>query len=526
MLPIRKISPDTVALTSYYGKTFVRRSGKKVNDYGHWLCNKIMLTGLDGSDNSISNLATGDVFDNTIKQPRLYSLLAQNFISFTANGFDFNFDYRNIAKFYDQETIKVQAANGLVLLAQNNKDEILAIDYNGVLFKLGQPNEELGTLESFLGIDVAGAPTDFAELRVMGKNISVGLALAYDIGFTELCDRLKVVPRKVPTGTRLNLEANEYALSFSDVSLIFSKEDKLATMILAGFNEYDKSIRRYALAAMDNPNVYLNILESAGLSTRYLREIQHLNNLFVDSITKELLIEMKEPTTFAGLLVRGSEMLLLDEHPDQLDMKFMRIKGYERIAGAVYSELVHSIRSHSARPGKGSKPLELHPYAVWSKIVSDPSMAMVSDLNPIQNLKEMEAVTYSGTGGRSTRTMTRSTRQYHDSDMGVISESTVDSSSVGVNIYTSADPQFKSVRGTTRPFDFAKNGPAAMLSTSALISPGSDHDDPKRVNDLLFLGANLINNLSKTGNSLKRQSVAKCFFETKSPTTIEKQCSN
>jgi hypothetical protein len=56
VLPIRKIAPDRVALTSYYGKTFVFRSEKKVNNYGWWLQNKITEIGLDTNDIRVVDL--------------------------------------------------------------------------------------------------------------------------------------------------------------------------------------------------------------------------------------------------------------------------------------------------------------------------------------------------------------------------------------------------------------------------------------------------------------------------------------
>jgi len=80
-------------------------------------------------------------------------------------------------------------------------------------------------------------------------------------------------------------------------------------------------------------------------------------------------------------------------------------------------------------------------------------------------------------GGRNSRSMTRDTREFHPSDMGVISESTSDSSDVGINTYTSANPNFTSVRGATKRFDMKDPKASSLLSTSALISVGSDRDD-------------------------------------------------
>ena len=76
--------------------------------------------------------------------------------------------------------------------------------------------------------------------------------------------------------------------------------------------------------------------------------------------------------------------------------------------------------------------------------------------------------------------MTKKTRKYHPNDMGVTSEATVDSGDVGINTYTSADPQFNSLRGTAKPYVIGKTGATALFSTSALISPGADRDDAKR----------------------------------------------
>jgi hypothetical protein len=131
--------------------------------------------------------------------------------------------------------------------------------------------------------------------------------------------------------------------------------------------------------------------------------------------------------------------------------------------------------------GKSNAPVEMNPYAVWKRISEDPSKAQVSEINPIKELKELEAVTFGGTGGRSSRSMVKLTRAYHPNDMGTISESTVDNSDVGINVFMSPDPQFTSLRGMSKRYDFAKGDATPLLSTSALLGVGSDRDDPKRV---------------------------------------------
>jgi hypothetical protein len=340
----------------------------------------------------------------------------------------------------------------------------------------------LPNIEELLSLESAKAPVDFAELKVLGRTIPLAIVLGYEMGLSKLIQFLGVQPRRVAAGRRVGLEPHEYSIVFADETLVFEKKDKFASMILAGFQEYHRGIRLYSVYEFDKRGVYLNVLETQGPSARFLRELDLLDQLFIDPITRELLVEMKEPTEFQPLLLKAARLLMSDQHPRVGDASFTRIKGYERMAGAVYTELIRSIRTHSGKPGRSKLPLDMKPYAVWQAISEDPSKSQVKDINPIENLKQIEAVTYSGVGGRNSRSMVKSTRSYDENDMGVISESTVDSSDVAVNTYTSADPMFTSLRGISKRYPAGKVDPTSLLSTSALCSVGADRDDLRRVN--------------------------------------------
>jgi hypothetical protein len=481
-LPIRKIDSNIVALTSYYGKTFVTRGRKKTDDYGYWINSEIMASYLNPESKVITDVLGADVFDSTAITPRAYSAISETIKSFNCKGYSCNFDYKYRLELFGNDTIKKFEKHGSVVFGISKLNDYLVLDQNNTVYVTKGDNlDVLGTIESFLSVDSMGAPVEYTEVGVFGKDIPVGVVLAYYMGFETLLKLLKVTPRRVMAHTRLNLLPNEWVIQFSDESLVFNKEDKLASMVLAGFNAYHKTIKLFSVYSFDKKGVYLNLLESNGLSTRYLRELDLMNKLFVDPITKDILLDMKEPITLTGLLLRSNELLLTDAHPDALDPKYMRIRGYERLSGAVYAELVQSIRYHEGRLGKGNAVIELNPWAVWKRISEDPSKSQVNEINPVESLKETEAVTYAGNGGRNKRSMVKSTRSYHSNDMGTISESTVDSSDVAINIFTSADPQFDSLRGTSRRYEIGKSGVTALMSTSALLSPGSNHDDSKRV---------------------------------------------
>jgi hypothetical protein len=201
-------------------------------------------------------------------------------------------------------------------------------------------------------------------------------------------------------------------------------------MCLIGFRVFANACRNYSVHNFDKKDIYFNLLDSIGLGVRYLREMDLIVDMFIDPITKEILVDMGEPTDFIGLLVKAGQLLQTDWSPDETDMAYMRIKGYERFSGAVYAELVKAIRTHTARRGNSGNSVDMPPYVVWNAIQQDPSMGMVEESNPIHNLKEKEEVTYGGVGGRSRRSMVKRTRVFHENDMGVISEATKDSSDV------------------------------------------------------------------------------------------------
>lgn len=487
-LPIAKISPNKVALTSYYGKVFVTRARKASEDYGQWLLAKVTAKALDRTDLDIVQAAYANVFDQTLICARAYSSIAKGLKSFLCKGYTFVFDRAEILSTIPANVLKKYEKNHSIVIGTDGvQQHYLLLDTNGNLFSISitdNTTAPLGDIDSYLGLDAYAAPVESITAGIFGKDIPVGIILALELGLEKLLALLKADPIRIPSNEKYKPAINEYLIQFNDETLVLNKHNRLATLILSGFNEFEKQLKLFSVYSFDKRGVYVNLLESTGVGVRYVREIDLANSMFVDPITRDILIELKEPTTYLGLLLKAAEMLLVDAHPDELDPAYMRIKGYERMSGAVYNELVQSLRAHNGSIGKASSPIIMNPYAIWKKISEDPVKIQVGELNPILSLMDSEAVTYGGVGGRSSLSMTKRTRGYHNNDMGTISESTVDSGDTGINVYTSADPSFTSVRGVSKRFDLNKPNVTSLLSTSALLSPGSDKDDEVSVTSI------------------------------------------
>lgn len=485
-LPIRKTKSTRVALTSYFGKTFVDRSSRSVYDQGAWARKKLGELGLDESSDVVKSVFFGKVECKDQKLPMLYTSIGNGVVGFECKAGKFNFDYRKREELYGELTLKKLERRGHVVCGHTNARErvFYTMDTTGIFHRqdLNGNVTTIGTLADLLETDLGRMPTAMTEVKVFGKAVPMGIILAYLVGLRKLLKTLKVKYRLVRRGQRAELAEDEQALIFADQTLVYKTDDLEANMILNGFYEYRNGIKQYDLHEFDDRQVYAPVLETRGLGLRHTREFELMEAMFIDPITYTILEKRNEPVTFVGLLLKANELLKDDRTPDETDTDYMRFKGYERFNGFVYKELVAAIRKQQASPMSAKSKVEINPKAVWMDILQDATVKPAEQLNPIINLKEKELVTYTGDGGRSARSMTAPSRVYHKNDMGVVSEATVDSGSVAINSYLSANPSFQDTMGLVEKVDPKKASSTQLLSTSAVLSPGATADDPKRTN--------------------------------------------
>lgn len=478
--PIRKISPQEVALSSYYGKTFVERGRKVATNVTQWYHNQTMLAAMDDAS-VVETASPGNVFDQEGKYPKDYTTMAQGFSMVKVNGIELYFSLAEAREKLGAELVDKYHKQGYFVLGVGKNGPVYMDSTSAVLQDQQGKPAVLGHLWQVMKFS-SPPPVEYAEIAIFGQDIPVGIVLAYYMGLTKLCKMLGITPERQRVGTRTKIdEENNFTLSFQDEILIFPRENRLAVLVLAGFRDYHATIKQYAVHNFDKRSVYASLMEAKNINVRFLREMEQLQSYFIDPITHRLLEQMKEPTTWEGLVLRAVELLLTDAHLEEIDMRDMRIKGSERIAGAVYMCLMDSIRKHNGSMGKAARKVEMNPYAVWKLITEDPAKFQKNEINPVHAVKEREALTFSGVGGRSKQSMVKDTRYFHETHKGVVSEATKDSGDVGVNVFLSPNANFTDAYGNVEQWDNNKHGTSSLISTPVLLSPGSDGDDQKRV---------------------------------------------
>ena len=496
-VPIRKVSHDEVALTSYASKMFVERSQFAAYSSERWLRGQLVElanpelkirwggTSSEVEDSlTVTNKEEKEKVNLSKRTPLLYSQLSRSINSIEYKDYVLYFDANKLVENFGDEVVAAfDSTRGTQILLGKGKNSLLILTNAGIVHECSidkKDNREIGRLEDFLGIDVSKKPTDCADVSMLRKHIPLGVLLGYYIGLGNLLKTLKVEHRFVPKGIKgAVVTTDDVAIRFADGTLIVNVRGKYkAQLIIAGFNRYKNFIKEYNMHEFDKTNVYGTVFAQAGLPARFQREFNILRDMWVDPITEATLIDMGEPTDFVLLLMRAAELLEFDQHPPEMDRAYQRDRGYERISGFVYEELIEAIRAFDSNPVKSRAKVTMNPEAVWMDIISDETTAPIEESNPIHNLKEAEVVVYRGSGGRSSRTMNAKARKFSRNAIGVDSEVTVDNGDAGTIRYLTANPNYNSLRGTINILDkFDASVNSSCLNTSTLLAPGTTLDD-------------------------------------------------
>lgn len=484
-LPIRKLSYDKVAMTSYHSKLFVTRSPRMTNNYDKWITKQI-YEGTLLEPATVTDLAYGDVFDPDLRAPRAYTSVAKTYSSFKCGDkFQYHLDF-NHKTFKPEDIVEHKIKKGEQPCGTVN-NKLIVIDDLGILtWVKGEQRGIIGTLESIIGVpDDAKRPVGMIDVGpVAGKDIPLGFLLGYYLGLGNLLATLKVPHRRVNKGQRMNLEPNEIAIRFADQTIIVNSKDPINTMLLNGFNRYKNELANISVWEFDKRDGFEKVFDINEIRTRHLQRLKQIRTNWIDPITYDILLEMNYPVDMVFLLLEAAKLLEYDDHPDENDIAYSRVRGYERVSGMVYSSMMDALSTYNARPNNPNAKVTINPEEVWYSVTTDQTTAPVDDSNPLQSVKDRSVVVFSGQGGRSGQTMTAKHRRFHKSGVGIISSDTVDSGDVATITYLSANPQFKSIYGTTGKLDKPNENAAATMSESMLLCPGAKYDDPKRINFL------------------------------------------
>ena len=475
-LPIRKSGSAQVTVNSYFGKLFITRSELAVDNESLFL-DKLLIkaTMAPGSKVKVNRV---NVFDPSIKAPLMYSKLSAVCSMIITSRARLIFDHRVRHELVKKgSTLSKVESKGTILCGISKKGDYIMMDGEGDFYV---QDNRVGTIYDILETKPAKTPQDVAVIKILGKAIPVYVLLRHYYGISDLLSILKVKtevigPRQRPKGE------HDMLLTFGDARLVLTNMSKQAMMIMQGCVKLLKVNKTVPIEEADKEDITTVYMESYGLQRRYVNEITLIDELFVDPMSERRLIAMKEPIVFRALLLRAVELLTTGDSPRAFDGKLMALRGYERVPGAIYGQMVDAVRRHRNGINVKRKAIEMSHFAVWTQITQDPATKPIEDTNPLQYLKEMESVTLGGAGGRSADVLNTEARKYDPNNLGIISEASLDNGDVGANSFLTADPQMGDTSGMNdSTLEDGNENRTASFGTTFLMNPFSDREDPKR----------------------------------------------
>lgn len=487
-IPYRKVRGDEVALSTFVSKIFVSRSRAKANNSTEWILKKLANAETDGRKD-ISRVRPANVYDQYFDAPYTYSTLSEHLKSFDYTHEVFGkvtLDFESRKRYqllegskYNLEELEGKdyvvcgkTHKGLPIVTDKKKNEFHVVVGKGEL-------EPLGNIYKLLNLEQSESPIDFAEINILGKSVPVGLILGRQMGFRNLLKASRVKYR-MEVGKNVRTKPDEFKVRFADRSFIFDRSDMVACMLFGGLSKMHKSTKTYVAEEYDKPTVYNVIGEGLGLTQMHLREMDNLSDGFVDPISLRRLKSLGGPLTFEAMLLQSVVDLTTNTSPETQDTDMQQIMGYERFAGAMYREMYKSIRQFRNKNITGRSKIDMSHYQVWQAIMEDSTIKTCEDINPINNLKMHEALTYGGEGGRSRETFNLPARVFNIKAVGVHSEASVDSGDVGYNLYLPWNPNLSSINGFRNSNEKMSYKSGNVLSTSLNLYASVNQNDMKR----------------------------------------------
>lgn len=468
-LPVRKITPTKVSLTSYYDKkVMVERSTMKVDDYSSWLRKSIIERSY--ADKSLKVSLGG------FKAPKdevcyYYSILAVRFSEISIGEFVFDFDTVKLVN-GDRSLAKLCTADSWLIGFQGQSP--ILIDNAGLVTVDGA---EKGYIEEILGLNTAKAPVPCATVNINGYKFPVIVVLCYWIGLSEVMKMLKVNYRTLDPNQRAMLAADEYLVNFADERMVLNRRDELSTLIMSGLRKLS-GLHNFSRSDLDNPNVWFSLMGDPRVKPTHFKEMSMIFDMFIDPITARLLKEYKYPVVMDRLLVEAVKLMLSNESKHEIEISEQRLVGYERFSGHVYRELVKATRQYRNKPNNGKKTFDLNPEAVMMSIITDSSHQAAEEVNPVHQVKIGEEYTFGGTLGRSDQAMVRRTRGQLPNNAGIVSEAGKDSGKVGFIGYLTADAKITDLYGNV---DVKQKGSTVGRGSVVMnLLYGTTKDDTKR----------------------------------------------
>jgi hypothetical protein len=324
----------------------------------------------------------------------------------------------------------------------------------------------------------------YSRVKMLSQYLPTAVIVGYDIGLTNMLRAAQVQFSIVDAGAyRKSRYAESDAIRFEDGVVVFAPTRLRDSLLINGLKELDTEDRPMSDFGPAGMGWVDHIADRLG-GPGHAKALVNYQASFIDPMTRDLLAEDGLPTDMAHVLLYASAMLESNEHPESNDMASYRLRGPELVNSMLYKVLHKEMeRVRATRESASPQKLMVNPVEVIRQVQAASNVEEVSLLNPLLEAELRGKATWTGAAGGLSdgRTVNRAMRAYHKSMRGIFGYYSPDSAEIGVKRTLAYSAAVKDVRGRF-DLDLAATDAASVLALGELITPFvAQHADPPRI---------------------------------------------
>lgn len=482
LLPIVKISEDTVQLASNYNKMLVKRIDTRS------IGSVERLSKLMQKDDELKkyfvlgNVFTSNIdFITTLELDEL-SKVYERFVVDKDNTIFFNMTeaekYRVKYEIpYKESKLFIGIKDGQPLYLDEESQYV--VGYNKYIIELIFDMLPPEFMEKFKDIP-SPKRLMYTRVTVMGQPLPTVFLLAFwNGGLVNLLNRAKIKYRLEEK--RPKLSSNEGVIRFSDFYMVY--DNKISnSLILNGINFINTNT--YKFEDMNTQEPYMRSFISIYGNASVGNALINFNEFFVDPITKEILEDLNLPTNVSDMMIYGISLLADSQYTNDINQGLQRVRTNEIIPALLYEALANNYIYY--RNSNGKKKFSVPRDIVIKKFMAIKTVEDYSTLNPTLEMEAFRSISSKGFHGINLDdAYTLAKRSYDPSMIGIISQTTSPDGTAGINRTMSVEPMITSLRGYCSISDknnIKKLKDVNLFSPAELTMPGSSiYDDPSRL---------------------------------------------
>ena len=496
MIPIAKIKPDTVFVSSNYNKVIIYRQGTVLNHnlvivsrlFREYIANiKTCSVDIGNNDRQNKDYMSSVEYDELANVFHKVKINAHGtFMAFYFNQKEIRDDIASHNIKYKDDPKRLPIA---IMHAKGSPSRVIDVDVTSknesVCEAIIRLIGEMNVLDNFEQI-VLGIPAPkrrvYSRIVLQSKKVPLIVFLASLFGLKKIIEAIKN-PLIQFSEKRIKGSTMSF-IKFQNGFLYYPQYPLPLSLLFNGLTEVDTE--NYTFEEMESIVPYMDYIYDTYRTRNMIKGWVAFKELFLDPITLEVLRDYGLPTDFLEVFLYANDLLGDNSYSHETDAAIYRIRGFEVIPVELYKALAIQYQQIKNK-GFTRESFTIPDDEIIKRLHKSFIMENYDSVNPVNELKSKSIVTFKGPGGINiSQAFPLEKRAFSDSMMGVIGMSSVDSSGVGIVKQITLNPRIKSTRGylnTITDINQADDMSFSQMATpeEAAIPFINAHDDPKRI---------------------------------------------